>query len=85
MFKTKTIWIAATVLVLAGGAFAIYENHALNAAHSTFENYYAFRGCSQLLEKTESSAKCKLRDDSIITIVKINDKWYLEGDGPGRW
>jgi hypothetical protein len=85
IFKNKILWAVVIFLALIGGIFFVFENHRLNVAHSTFENYYAFRGCSELVEKTDTSARCKLSDSSVITLVKINDKWYLEGDGPGVW
>lgn len=54
----------------------------LRKAHSTFENYYAFRGCTQLIEKTPDYGTCKLNKGQTIKIVRFKDKWYLEGDLP---
>jgi hypothetical protein len=84
LFKSE-ILLAVVVILIVGCAFLAYESHRLNLAHSTFENYYAFRGCTELLEKTDVSARCKLPNGTTITLVKINEKWYLEGDGPGVW
>lgn len=54
----------------------------LRKAHSTFENYYAFRGCVQLLEKTDDYGICKTNAGQTIKIVKYQNKWYLDGDLP---
>ena len=32
--------------------FGVYWVYYLNVAHSTFENYYAFRGCQTLVDRT---------------------------------
>ncbi len=70
-------------LILAVGAFAVYQIHNLNLAHRSFDNYYKFRGCVQLIEKTDTYGICKLSSGKTIKLVKINNKWYLDGDGPG--
>ncbi len=85
MFKNKTIIVGILAVALAGVAFFLYENHTLNVAHSTFENYYAFRGCTELIDRTDTYGDCKTSDGQTIKIVKINNAWYLEGDGPGVW
>lgn len=85
MLTNKTVWGVIIAIVLAGGAFFLYENHKLDLAHSTFENYYAFRGCQTLVDRTDTYGTCKLADGSTIKIVLINGKWYLDGDGPGVW
>jgi len=81
--KYKTLIIP---ILIVGGlivAFGINQIFILNKAHSTFENYYAFRGCAQLLEKTDTYGICKTSSGQTIKIVKIQNSWYLEGDGPG--
>lgn len=75
--------IGVIVLVLA--ALAIGKFFVLQKAHSTFDDYYAFRGCVQLLSMTDTSGICKTASGDTITIVLINGKWYLQGDGPGEW
>ncbi len=57
----------------------------LQRAHGSFENYYAFRGCTQLLEKTPTYGICKIASGDTIKIILIDGRWYLEGDGPGVW
>ena len=61
----------------------VYWAHKLKVAHSSFENYYNFRGCVQLIEKTDTYGICKLSSGETIKLVKINNNWYLDGDGPG--
>jgi len=73
-------WIAALVVIIV--VFAIWQVTLLNKAHSTFENYYNFRGCTQLLDKTDVSGTCLTKSGEAIKIVKFNDKWYLDGDLP---
>jgi hypothetical protein len=85
MFKNKTLWGSIVVLVLIGGAFLGYQVYQTHLAHTTFERYYAFRGCVQLIDKTDTYGDCKLANGSTIKIVLINGKWYLDGDGPGVW
>lgn len=85
MSKNKILWGVIILLIIIGGAFAAYQVYATNLAHTTFERYYAFRGCTQLIDRTDTYADCRLADGSTIKIVLINGRWYLEGDGPGVW
>ncbi|HEV8666687.1 MAG TPA: hypothetical protein VN665_02455 [Candidatus Paceibacterota bacterium] len=85
MFKSKTLWAIIALVVIIGGAFLGYKVYETNLAHTTFERYYAFRGCVQLVDKTDTYGDCKLADGSTIKMVLINGKWYLDGDGPGIW
>ena len=79
------IFAAAAVIGIAVAGFFINQYFVLQKAHSSFENYYAFRGCSELVEKTDTYGTCRLPSGDIIKLVLINGKWYLEGDGPGVW
>ena len=54
----------------------------LRKAHSTFDNYYAFRGCKQLIQRTETYGICKTDRGQTIKIVKFQGRWYLDGDLP---
>ena len=84
--QKKIIMIAIVILlVAAAAAFVLDQFFLLQKAHSTFDNYYAFRGCTQLISKTDTSGVCKTASGDTITIVEINGKWYLQGDGPGVW
>ena len=76
-----TLFVAILVLVL----FGVYQIHKLTIAHSSFENYYKFRGCEQLIEKTATYGMCKIASGETIKIVLIDGKWYLDGDGPRVW
>jgi hypothetical protein len=62
--------------------FGVSQWLYLRKAHSTFENYYAFRGCVQLLEKTADYGICKTNSGQRIKIVEYQNKWYLDGDLP---
>jgi hypothetical protein len=81
----KIILAVVGVIVLAFIALAIDQFVILQKAHSTFDNYYAFRGCTQLLSRSDTSGVCKTASGDTITIVEIDGKWYLQGDGPGVW
>ena len=83
----KTFLILILLIVLFDvGTFAAANYFAyLRTAHSTFENYYNFRGCVQLVQKTDSYATCKLASGKIIKIIKYNNRWYLDGDLPSCW
>lgn len=84
MRKSKTLWAIVLVVVIVGG-FLAYQVYRTNLAHTTFDRYYAFRGCTELIDKTDTYGDCKLADGSTIKIVLSNGKWYLDGDGPGIW
>jgi hypothetical protein len=72
-------------MLIAGGSLVAYQVYTTRQAHTTFERYYAFRGCVQLIDKTDTYGDCKLANGQTIRLVLIDGKWYLEGDGPGIW
>ena len=72
--------VIAVMLVVTGVWYVLY----LQKAHSTFENYYAFRGCVRLIERTDTYGTCSLADGTIIKIVLYQGKWFLDGDLPGN-
>lgn len=78
-FNSKNIIVCAAIILIIA-ALGFYQIHTLQVAHSSFENYYRFRGCVELLEKTDTYATCKISSGEIIKIVKVGDKWFLEGD-----
>ena len=83
LFHNKMKFIAVVILVLILlGYIGIKEAIKTDKAHQTFENYYAFRGCSQLIIRTNDYGLCKLPSGKIIKLVKSHGKWYLEGDLP---
>lgn len=75
----KTIYIATILTIIFLASCATYLFY-LKQAHSSFESYYAFRGCVQLIEKTDTYATCKLPNGNIIKLVQVDSKWYLDGD-----
>ena len=81
----KNLVIALVGMLVIMLAIGVEQVIFLQKAHSTFDNYYAFRGCTQLIEKTDTYGTCKTASGAIIRIVEINGKWYLDGDGPGVW
>jgi uncharacterized membrane protein YedE/YeeE len=80
--KRTIIWvvigIAAAVLVVLAVDWVVL----VTKAHSSLENYAAFRGCVQPLETADAYATCKLASGAVIKMVKVNNKWYLDGDLP---
>jgi hypothetical protein len=83
--KNKILVLVLSIVVLLILMLGTIQFFELQKAHSTFDNYYAFRDCTQLIQKTDTSGVCKTQSGAMITIVEINNKWYLQGDGPGVW
>jgi hypothetical protein len=75
------IWIIV-LLTIVLFILAIYWFDRLQIAHSTFEDYYKFRGCTELINRTNYYGFCQISSGEIIKIVKYNGKWYLDGDLP---
>ncbi len=71
--------IAAVVILFA---MALWWVIALQKAHSSFANYATFRGCSQITSQSDTSGTCTLSNGQGIKIVKLNSRWYLDGDLP---
>ena len=86
MTKTKKKIIIYFILAafLSLVAFAVYWVEYLHIAHSTFQNYYDFRGCVQLLERTDTYGICKTSSGQTIKIVLYDGRWFLDGDLPGQ-
>ena len=70
----------AVVILLAFFGFCLYQFETLQLAHSSFENYYNFRGCIHLINKTSTYGYCSLASGQIIKLVEYNGRWYLDGD-----
>jgi hypothetical protein len=81
---SKILLIVSMLLVVIVGT-GTYWTIYLRKAHSTFDNYYKFRGCTQLITKTNSYGTCKLKNGKTIKIVEYKNKWYLDGDLPICW
>ncbi len=78
----KKLLIATALLALVLVLLSVWQILLLRKAHSSFENYYAFRGCAQLLEKRDDYGICKISSGKTIKIVKYKGRWYLDGDLP---
>lgn len=75
----------AFIVILAAALFFFFgvsQVLSLQKAHSTFDDYYKFRGCTELLGKTADSGFCRVANGHVIKIVKYQGKWYLDGDLP---
>ncbi len=82
LIKNKlVIFIILAFMVVVGG-FGIKEAIKTDHAHQSFENYYAFRGCTQLVKRTDTYGLCKISSGQTIKLVKFQGKWYLDGDLP---
>jgi hypothetical protein len=85
ILKNKSVRIIIIVILLIGVVifvFAVKEALYISQAHTTFEGYYTFRGCVQLLQKTPDYGLCKVNTGETIKIVKFRGEWYLDGDLP---
>ena len=76
------VGILVAVIVICVGSLLFNYFLFLRRAHSTFENYYTFRGCTKLLTKTDTYGLCKTDTGQTIKITKFNGRWYLDGDLP---
>ncbi len=70
------------IIVLLIFSFGVYYVFYLQKAHSTFENYYAFRGCTELLDKKDNYGVCRTNSGQTLKIVKYDNRWFLDGDLP---
>ena len=77
---TRKIIVTLFILAAVFLALGVYWIHFLHVAHSSFENYYHFRGCIALIEKTDTYATCKLASGETIKLVEVGGKWFLDGD-----
>lgn len=78
----KIVIISSVIVVVLLVVLFIQQVIMLQIAHSTFNNYYTFRGCVQLLSTTTDSGICRTGSGQVIKIVLYNGKWYLDGDLP---
>ena len=81
--KRYRSWIVVLVVIaVAVASFSVYQVLMLKKAHSTFENYYALRGCDKLISRTDTEGVCQLKNGDTIKIVKFDNRWFLDGDLP---
>ena len=87
MIRRSTIWLVVALILVsvALGVLCLGWAFYLTRAHSSYENYYKFRGCIQQLERTDTYGICKTADNQTIKIVELNNRWYLDGDLPWGW
>ena len=78
--KNKKFISIVFVTILIVAIFCTYQINMLKVAHSSFENYYKFRGCTKLIEKTDTYGTCMLSSGKTIKLVKVENKWFLDGD-----
>lgn len=76
--KLSLAVIVVIIVVLA--ALVAFQVSTLRKAHSSFDNYYTFRGCTQLIKKTPTYGTCRTASGKTITIVLYQGRWYLQGD-----
>lgn len=85
-FIKRTRWIRIlAVLIVLFVALAVWQFFVLRAAHRSFADYAAFRGCTTVTGRSASSGTCTIADGRSITIVKFDGRWYLQGDLPFCW
>jgi hypothetical protein len=80
----QRILLVLTALGIVAIGFLGHAIYTTNQAHTSFERYYAFRDCVQLVDKTDTYGDCRLSGGQIIKMVLFNGKWYLDGDLPSR-
>lgn len=80
--QTNPLIVIGIAVVVCLAALAVYQWYHVRKAHSSFENYYRFRGCQKLLEKTDTYATCQIGSGQVIKIVQAQGGWYLDGDLP---
>jgi hypothetical protein len=85
MKRTKYLWLMGGILCAVVIAFLSYTIYQTSLAHTTFERYYAFRGCVALIDKTDTYGDCRLANGQTIKMVLYNGRWYLDGDLPSPW
>ena len=80
--KKIMIGVVAGMIVAALSVLVVAQIIKVTEAHRTLENYSAFRGCVEQLQKADDWATCRLATGAIIKMVMVNGKWYLDGDLP---
>ena len=68
--------------IIIVGVLFTWQVLYLQKAHSTFENYAAFRGCTSITSHEETSGTCTTATGQTVQIVQFDNKWFLAGDLP---
>lgn len=80
--KRKKIILLISLIGILIIILGINQFITLRKAHSTFDNYYVFRGCVRLLDRNDEFGICETNAGQTIKIVKFQNRWYLDGDLP---
>ena len=80
--KHKNLIVVLVLIVVVTIIFSVNQIMMLQKAHSTFDNYYNFRGCIKLISKTSDYGICQISSEQIIKIVKFDNRWFLDRDLP---
>jgi len=80
--KHKNLIIAGALIIVVIIFFGVYQVISLQKAHSTFENYYNFRGCVKLISRTSDYGICQTSSGQTIKLVRFENRWFLDGDLP---
>ena len=80
--KYKNLILAIISLAIVMIILGAYQTIMLAKAHSTFDNYYTFRGCVKLLDRTDDYGVCQTAAGETVKIVKFDNRWFLDGDLP---
>ena len=75
--KTFQVGILFLIYIVLIGSYQMIRTYH---AHDSLENYSNFRGCVQLINKTDTSAVCTLSSGKYITLVQVKGRWFLDGD-----
>ena len=78
----KRLLPVVAVVALAFVGLVAYQALRVRNAHASFDSYYAFRGCTQLLQRGSDFGVCSTQSGQVIKIVQYGGKWYRDGDGP---
>lgn len=78
-YSSKNIIFIIIIIIIS---LCLYWLNILKIAHSSFENYYKFRGCIQLIEKNDVYGTCRISSGETIKLVKFGEKWFLDDDLP---
>lgn len=82
MQRRKSRLFIITLILMPLLVFGVWWIDFLRVAHSSFENYYTFRGCVSLIQKTDTEAVCELKNGTKIKMVAYDNRWFLAGDLP---
>lgn len=83
--RLKQLWALILLLIVVVVLALIWQFIELDQAHASFDNYYAYRGCTQLVDREPDYGICTTADGTSLKLVEWRGKWYLDGDLPMCW